>query len=82
MINLINSGILPLVFKNTSDYECIEEFDRLKIENLRDLIKNREGRVLNMSKNMEFDVVLDIQKRDEDILIEGGYLNFVRSENK
>ena len=80
--NLINSGILPLVFKNTSDYECIEEFDRLKIENLRDLIKNREGRVLNMIKNMEFDVVLDIQKRDEDILIEGGYLNFVRSENK
>ena len=37
--NLINSGILPFEFEQSSDYDLIEEGDRLSIKNLKEAIE-------------------------------------------
>ncbi|MCK4259351.1 MAG: aconitate hydratase [Halanaerobiales bacterium] len=75
--NLINSGILPLTFKNIDDFDKIEEFDKLIISNaLRSLEDSDVIKVFNKTKGVYFDVIFEGSKRDVEILIEGGYLNY------
>lgn len=75
--NLINSGILPLVFENPMDYEKIHEFDELVIENiLEDIEKEKIFKVYNKSKDFYFNVKLEVSQRETEVLIAGGYLNY------
>ena len=39
--NLINSGILPLTFKDESDYDTIDDFDVLEILNVAECVEKR-----------------------------------------
>jgi aconitate hydratase len=74
--NLINFGILPLEFKNQSDYDGIDQGDRLSIPDVRRIIQ--EGgkiTVKNVTKNSEFEVLYDFTKRQIGILIAGGACN-------
>ncbi|MCL2512787.1 MAG: aconitate hydratase [Oscillospiraceae bacterium] len=59
--NLINSGILPLTFENTDDYDRISQGDELELKNIRDSIHNRDNiYIYNLSKNEEYTLILDI----------------------
>jgi aconitate hydratase len=78
--NLINSGILPLVFENESDYDTIEMTDILAIENATAQIENEKIIVKNVTKNTEFTVVLSITDRQRTFLKAGGVLNSLKSE--
>lgn len=77
--NLINSGIVPLVFENEEDYEKIDEFDDLEIVDIKKGIDT--GRVLmkNLSKNEEIWLFSDFSERQKDVLYSGGYLNYVKN---
>ena len=75
--NLINSGILPLVFKDLSDYDTVDEFDELVIEGvLNTLNEGTQYTVYNKTKDTSFIAELDISSRERDVLKLGGYLNF------
>ncbi len=75
--NLINSGILPLVFKDLSDYDAVDEFDELVIEGvLNTLNVGTQYTVYNKTKDTSFIAELDISSRERDVLKLGGYLNF------
>ncbi|NLW14930.1 MAG: aconitate hydratase [Erysipelothrix sp.] len=75
--NLINSGIMPLVFKDYEDYNKIDEFDELEVINLvKGVEKDTEFTVLNKTKGYEFTTIFDGSDRERDILKVGGYLNF------
>jgi aconitate hydratase len=78
--NLINSGILPLVFENESDYDAIEMTDILTIENATEQIENEKITVKNVTKNVEFTVILSITDRQRTFLKAGGVLNSLKSE--
>lgn len=72
--NLINAGILPLVFINEDDYNTIDEFDDLEIINILD--SDTFFTVINKTKNLEYEMEFKASEREKDILAIGGYLNF------
>lgn len=76
--NLINSGILPMVFCNPDDYDKIEQMDELKIENVISSVENRKITIKNITKDFCFDVDLDLTDEDIEIIKEGGKLNHTK----
>lgn len=74
--NLVNFGIIPLIFKEEGSYELIEREDRLEIADIRGLIADgREIVVINRSKGTSFGVYCNISERQKKILLAGGVLN-------
>lgn len=78
--NLINFGILPLVFENKEDYANIDRDDLLEIENyVEKLFKNETIEVKNITKGTSFKVRANLTPRQASIILKGGLLNFVKS---
>lgn len=73
--NLINSGILPLVFENAADYDTIDAFDDLEINNIT-LNDAQYFMVYNKTKDLQYKMLFNASKRERDVLAVGGYLNF------
>jgi aconitate hydratase len=72
--NLVNFGIMPLEFKNETDYTKIERGDVLHIDSLDlDNIK-----LENISQNLKFTVNLNIGSRARVTLMKGGKLAYIR----
>lgn len=76
--NLINSGIIPLVFENPEDYDEIEEIDELLIEDVISQVKSRVIKLKNLTKGKECKMILDITFRQREMIIQGGLLNLIR----
>ena len=76
--NLINNGIVPMTFENEADYDIIDKFDDLEIDNVLDGIENGILVVKNVSKDKTFTVKLDLTERDKAILRAGGTLNYAK----
>jgi aconitate hydratase len=78
--NLINFGILPLVFSNPTDYDRMEETDRLVI---RDVLAGIDGEqsyiVENTKKGYSFVVTSNLNDREKELIKKGGLLPFTRS---
>ncbi len=78
--NLINFGIMPLVFENKEDYFKIERDDELLIEDyIEKLFRNETITVKNLTKNFVFFVKANLTPRQASIILKGGLLNFVKS---
>lgn len=77
--NLINFGILPLIFTDPSYYGQIKSDDVLIIKDLHKAIKNgQEIKAIVESKNQLMTLKHDLSPRQIDILIDGGLINWVR----
>lgn len=78
--NLINSGILPLVFANEADYAGIDIDDALVISDPKKLVASGKGTVENRTKKTSFEVKLEVTDRQKKILLAGGTVNLLKSE--
>lgn len=76
--NLVNNGIIPLIFKNSEDYDGIEEMDKLLIEDAISQVKSRTIKLKNLTKGKEYRMILDITPRQREMIIQGGLLNLIR----
>jgi len=76
--NLINSGILPLVFINKNDYDKINLMDDIIIEDLLNQIKNETVTCKNATSGFTFEVSLDLSEKERDMIIAGGKINYLR----
>ena len=77
--NLVNVGILPLVFGDSESYEGVEQGDELEVVNVHAALRSGDGLVVrNLTKNATFNVSFDLSERYVDILLAGGLLNYVR----
>ncbi|MDD2370517.1 MAG: aconitate hydratase [Firmicutes bacterium] len=77
--NLVNFGLLPLTFKNESDYENIDQGDILTLKDLLSSLKNgNEIKLINETKNKEYELLCDISDRAKDIVTAGGLLNYTK----
>lgn len=79
LANLINFGILPLVFENPADYDTIDEMDELVFENLDALSADQPLIVHNQTKNLDYALVPQFVEKDIPVLQAGGTLNYIRS---
>ncbi len=81
--NLINFGILPLMFRDEKDYERIKQGDQLRIEGVRDRLQvNGSLTVQNVTKGWGFEVQHGLNQREIAILLAGGLLNYTRLNAK
>lgn len=78
--NLVNFGILPLVFENEADYDRLDLADRLVIKGVRELQAGQSLKVTNVTQGFEFQTRCDVSRRQRHILLAGGLLNFVRNQ--
>ncbi len=77
--NLINAGILPLNFKNEADYDKITQGDELSLEGIKTAIINDQPAVLkNLTTGESYELKYDLTKRQKDIILAGGLLNYTR----
>ena len=75
--NLCNFGILPLIFKNPSDYDKILQEDELYIPDIKDCIKKGNGVVENRTRGEKIEFTLFASSAQKEVLLCGGKLNFV-----
>ncbi|NLK98762.1 MAG: aconitate hydratase [Epulopiscium sp.] len=79
--NLINSGILTLTFKKPEDYDKIQEFDELVIENAIEQVKGDTVIVKNKTQNTEYEMSLEVSERERQMLLLGGKINLIKHQN-
>lgn len=73
--NLINAGIIPLEFINTSDYTEIDEGDSIVFPNIKDEIaQGKPVTLINNTKQKTISLSADFSQRQRDILLSGGLL--------
>ncbi len=77
--NLINSGIIPLVFEDAEDYEKIDFMDDIEISDIQNAIENGKATLINKTKNIEIILISEFSERQTDVLKQGGYLNYVKN---
>ncbi len=78
--NLINFGILPLVFENGADYDSIDDGDELEIKDLTTGLTPGSGLVLrNVTKGSEIALRHDYSPLQIAMIKAGGRLNYTVS---
>ncbi len=81
--NLINFAIIPFVLKNEEDYDIICEGDEIEIVGLRSSIESKDTALLvDKTRGVEIPLVLNLTKRQRDILLSGGLLEYTRKNQK
>lgn len=73
--NLINNGIIPITFKNPSDYDMIQLLDTVDFFDMN-LYLNDDMFKINVNSHTIY-VNIDISEREKDILLSGGFLNYI-----
>ncbi len=81
--NLINFGILPLIFEDPDEFNGIQQGDRLRITHLRSRLE--EGgplRIENVTQERVFEASHGLNSRERGVLLAGGLLNYTRNHAK
>jgi aconitate hydratase len=77
--NLVNFGILPLVFAHPADYDKIDVDDELRLAGINEAIVSAETiTVVNVTKGIELECLVQLAPRQREILASGGLLNHTR----
>ncbi len=83
MANLINSGILPLVFKNEADYDDVSMGDELAIESAPSQVRAGEEIIVkNLTKGSTYVTILVASDRQKEMLYAGGLINYIKEQNQ
>lgn len=80
--NLINHGVIPMLFENPDDYDTISLGDEIEIRNLPESMKKRRVVINNKTTGTEFAARLDLSDIEIDILLRGGQLAYIKSQIK
>ena len=77
--NLVNFGILPLVFNNEKDYEMVQTTDSFAIHNARKLVEKGTSIPVHVNGKI-IECTLLASDRQREILLEGGLLNYTKKQ--
>jgi len=73
--NLINFGILPLIFENEGDYELLQAGDRLGISDIRTVLAERRPlRIDNITRGGALPAAYELTDRQLTLVLSGGAL--------
>ncbi len=77
--NLINFGILPMVFDDPSDYDTIGQGDRLSIKDVKKTLSGEQKYMIeNTTNGATLVAVSHLNDREKDIITSGGLLSYAR----
>ena len=80
--NLVNHGVVPLLFENPADYDEIDQMDKLEIEHFPEQLKSKEVVVKNVTKGTIFKTVLDVTDSEQEAVLCGGQLRYLKHQLK
>ena len=78
--NLVNAGILPLVFEDPDDYEKISLGDKLTLNDIRKTVAEH-GDITLDTANGKIKLIMKISDRQREIILAGGMLNYTKEKN-
>jgi aconitate hydratase len=78
--NMINNGVVPLVFKITADYESVEKGNLLFIDRLGEQLQTGRIVIENRSRGETFETIIDLTSRERGLILEGGLLASLREK--
>src|SRR5215203_1088950 len=78
--NLISQGILPLRFKEESDYEKFEQGNKWELLDLRKRLEKVEEEVPLRGRDEEVTLLAEFSQRERSILLAGGILRQLREK--
>ena len=76
--NLINFGIVPLVFADPTDFDAIDKNDTVSISGLRKAIAEGASEIPVRINDKQIKTRLEVSDRQRRILLAGGILNLAR----
>ncbi len=80
--NLINHGVVPLIFENPSDYDSISLSDELLISDFPAQLKGKRVTVQNISTGREFSAAALLSDDEVSTLLCGGQLAYMKQALK
>lgn len=80
LANMVNWGILPLVFQSDRDYEAIQQGDVLRLDSF-DLKAGQDVLVHNVTKNESYALKTPLFQPDLDAIRDGGVVNRLKKKN-
>lgn len=73
--NLVNFGIVPLMFTKADDYDRVEQGDRLKISGIRNQLAVGQPVIAELESGSEIKLKHRLSAEDIEIILAGGRLN-------
>jgi aconitate hydratase len=78
--NLVNFGILPLVFKAPADYDLFDQGDKVSFPDIRRLVETGSTDIPLLLNGREIITSLEVSERQRKELLAGGTLNYVKNK--
>ena len=78
--NLINHGIVPMLFVDPADYDRIQQNDTLEIEHFRAQIPQHRVQIHDQTQGFWFDAVLDLTESEIEVILCGGQLRYLKQQ--
>ncbi|MFH1029384.1 MAG: aconitate hydratase, partial [Pseudomonadota bacterium] len=79
--NLVNFGILPLVFKDPADMDLLQQGDQLSFPDVRQLVESGAVEIPVFVNGREVVTLLNVSDRQRRELLAGGTLNYVKDNH-
>ena len=77
--NLVNHGVVPMVFADKADYERVEQGDELQIEQFPTQIQAKRVLVQDKTKGFTFECDVELSDADIEVILAGGRLRYVKA---
>ncbi len=79
--NLINFGVIPLLFIADEDYLKIEQGDWIKIHNTLESLKGEQRfKIENKNKKYVFEVISNLNEKEKKLILNGGLLSYIKAK--
>ena len=78
--NLLNHGIIPMIFANPADYDRVDMEDTLEIHNLLDQMQTREVEITDVTKDFTFKARLELSDSELEVISCGGQLRYLKRQ--
>lgn len=78
--NLVNHGVIPMLFEDGADYDRLEQTDELHIDNLREQIAAHRVQITDKTKGFSFWVKLELTDKEIEVVLNGGQLRTLKKQ--
>ena len=76
--NLINHGVIPMIFKNPEDYNLINMNTKIEIKNILNSMEANLGKIKLLDSGKEIYIKFDLNSDEIEILKSGGLINYIK----
>lgn len=78
--NLINHGIIPMIFEHPEDYDWLEQGDELEICGLLDQMQTKTVEIRDLTKQKTFRAKLELSGNELEVISCGGQLRYLKKQ--